>query len=425
MNRPATWLVRALRSAGARGRPDPGFEPVRLLQLELADAAASEPAPADPAYRRARVLVRSHGRPVGAVDTDLTGGELGRSVIKRIHADLDVSGTPDPDVGHDHHEAMPGGLTATVVVATHNRPDQLRGCLDSVFATGYPELEVVVVDNAPSTEETRALVQRSYPGVRYVREDVPGLARAHNRALDLVRTPVVAFTDDDVVVDPGWVRSLVAAFAAGGTDVACVTGLIWPAELETATQASIEGNGAFGKGFARRNYDLRDHRPPDPLFPYTAGRLGSGANMAFRTRVLRETLGGFDPALGAGAGGRGGDDLAAFADVILAGHSLVYEPAAIVHHRHSRQPAAVRAQAFNYGVGLSAYLTRLALRRPAVLVDFARLAPRAVRHLLHGPPAEQPRPRRPRGDLPRQLLGMAVGPWAYARAVRDAGSSRS
>ena len=105
--------------------------------------------------------------------------------------------------------------------------------------------------------------------------------------------------------------------------------------------------------------------------------------MAFRTSVLRE-LGGFDPALGAGSRGRGGDDLAAFVDVILAGYALVYEPAAIVHHHHRRELEAVRAQALDYGAGLSAYLTRLAVRRPSVLVDFVRLGPRAVRHLLTG-----------------------------------------
>jgi GT2 family glycosyltransferase len=322
---------------------------------------------------------------------------------------------------------MPGGLAASVVIATRDRPADLRRCLDSVLATGYPQLEVLVVDNAPGSRATEALVRDEYPGVRYLREDVPGLANAHNWGLAHVTTPVVAFTDDDVVVDRDWVRTLAARFAEGPVvrgragGVACVTGLIWPAELETSAQLLTDTHGGFAKGFESRVFDLDRNRPADPLFPYAAGTLGSGANMAFRTDVLRG-LGGFDPLLGAGSPGRGGDDLAAFAEVILAGYSLVYEPAAVVHHRHRREHEAVSAQALNYGIGLGAYLTRLAVRRPSVLAEFARLAPRGAAHVLSGPakPAEGRRDDYPRRLTLLQVYGMARGPWAYLRGAQAA-----
>ena len=75
------------------------------------------------------------------------------------------------------------------------------------------------------------------------------------------------------------------------------------------------------------------NRAGEPLYPYTAGVFGSGANMAFRADALR-AMGGFDTSLGAGSAALGGDDLAAFFDVIEAGHTLVYEPTAFVRHRH-------------------------------------------------------------------------------------------
>ena len=151
--------------------------------------------------------------------------------------------------------------------------------------------------------------------VRYVREGRPGLARAHNAALPHVTGEVVAFTDDDVEVDPHWLRRLTDGFA--DPRVGCVTGMIFPAEVETPAQAWIEAHAGFGKGFERQVFDLDEHRPDDRLFPFTAGRLGSGANMAFRTSVLLD-LGGFDETLGVGTPARGGDDLAAFYDVIRA-----------------------------------------------------------------------------------------------------------
>ena len=58
--------------------------------------------------------------------------------------------------------------------------------------------------------------------------------------------------------------------------------------------------------------------------------------MAFATDVLRD-LGGFDPALGTGTAASGGDDLAAFFEVLAAGHALVYEPSAVVFHAHRRE----------------------------------------------------------------------------------------
>jgi hypothetical protein len=263
------------------------------------------------------------------------------------------------------------------------------------------------------------MLRRDYPMVTYLREDVAGLARAHNEGLQHVATPVVAFTDDDVVVDRDWVRSLAAHFSSD--QVGCVTGLIWPAELETPAQAMIEAHGGFGKGFTTRTFSLNGSRPDDPLFPYTAGGLGSGANMAFRTDVLRR-LGGFDPALGAGSRARGGDDLAAFLDVVEAGHSLVYDPCAMVHHHHRRDPADVQAQALNYGIGLAAYLTRAVATRPSRLVTFARLAPRAVVHLAAVSSAGDPGPGADRSGrlLLWQLLGLARGPFDYARSVWEA-----
>ena len=49
--------------------------------------------------------------------------------------------------------------------------------------------------------------------MRYVREDRPGLSCARNRGLREARAGIVAFTDDDVRVDPLWVAALVRGFA--------------------------------------------------------------------------------------------------------------------------------------------------------------------------------------------------------------------
>ena len=74
-----------------------------------------------------------------------------------------------------------------------------------------------------------------------------------------------------------------------------------------------------------------------------------------------ETIGGFDDALGTGTRSMGGDDLAALHRAVATGHDLVYEPAAIVFHRHHDNLAALRRQAYGYGAGLTACRRALAL----------------------------------------------------------------
>lgn len=308
----------------------------------------------------------------------------------------------------------------SVIVATCDRPRELSACLGSLAGQTRLAERVVVVDDAPGDGPTEAVASRwarSLP-LRYVAGRRAGLAAAHNRGLREIATPLVAFTDDDVVAAPDWLERLGAAFAdepAAG----CVTGLIRPLELAAPEQRWLEAYARYGKGSRRRVFDLGAHRPADPLFPFAAGTLGSGANMAFRTDVLRE-MGAFDPALGAGTRARGGDDLAAFFETIQRGHRLVYEPGAVVRHRHAHGYPALRQQVFGYGVGLTAYLTKALLERPALAAAAARGLPRALAHVLA--PGSAKNAGRP-ADFPPglarvELLGMLAGPWLYAASRR-------
>ena len=225
------------------------------------------------------------------------------------------------------------------------------------------------------------------------------------------------FVDDDVLVDRLWLRSLVLGFQAA-PGVACVTGMILPAELETPSQVWIEEFGGFDKGFERKIFDLGEYAPPDPLFPYSVGKFGSGASAAFDPTVLR-AIGGFDTALGPATPALGGEDLDAFLQIILAGHRLVYEPRSLVRHHHRREYADLRRTVRGYGVGLAAVLTK-ALMNPKTRSDVLRRAPRGVAYFLN---PSSPKNMRKTPTFPRQLTlfemtGALVGPLAYLRSRR-------
>lgn len=416
-------------------RPPHVRHPVTVVDIDLARPGEfrlpGDTGPVRP-YGRVRALVRVHGRPLGMVSAEDSSGPDGlwraladtaevelAEQLTRLHA----ADRAEPSDGRVRHPALQQAPVITVIVATRDRPEKLRHCLDSLLRSTYPGFEILVVDNAPSDGAAEALVRDDFAGrVRYVRESVAGLARAHNVGLAHARGSVVAFTDDDTLVDPGWLSALAGTFACDPL-IGCVTGLIVPAELETPAQRALERQGGFAKGYLPRGWSMADP-PEDPLFPFTAGRFGSGANMAFRTEVLR-TLGGFDTATGAGTPGRGGDDLLAFFEVLTAGHTLAYQPGAIVWHCHHRTQDAVATQVFGYGAGLGAYLTGALLRNPRRLPALLRRLPRGIRYVLT---RSRDRGADPEAGWSRRLAllevrGMVYGPCGYLRGrLTGAGS---
>jgi GT2 family glycosyltransferase len=404
-------------------------------QASLHEIEISAPLPAIVGDGPAHVLVRLHGRPLGVVEATLTphcfspdrlAGVVGETLGHEVAAHLRADGLPEPEPGVPgavpvHGVATsdacrpqpPDDLAAAVVVTTCAASQSLGRTLAGIQAQSTPPTEIIVVDNRPRTSGAREQLDRLGADVRYVAEPVRGLSRARNAGLAATTAPVVAFTDDDVEVDSRWLEFLLSGFT--DDQVACVTGLILPLELATVAQVWFEQFGGFGKGFARRRFDLTGNQPRDPLFPYAAGVFGSGANSAFRTATLRR-LGGFDEYLGAGTAARGGEDLDIFLSVVRGGHAVVYEPAALLRHAHKRTTAQLRRQVHDYGVGLGAMVTKRVVTQPAERGEIARLVPEGLRRLLDpGSPKNAGKSRHyPRSLTVAELAGFARGPVEYA-----------
>lgn len=256
----------------------------------------------------------------------------------------------------------PANLTypsLTVAICTKDRPDNLARCLKSLLQLqkpakeGSPRFEILVVDNAPSNEQTKEIVA-SLPTVRYTREPLPGLDFARNRALQEARSEILAFLDDDVVVDRNWLDGFMEAWAEN-PDAAAFTGLVLPYELETEAQILFEQGGGFRRGFEKIRYGQA--LPGNSLYPCGSGIFGAGCNMAFRREILLK-LGGFDEALDTGAPLPGGGDLDIFYRTIRAGYPLVYEPQYLVFHQHRREKEKLRHQYWTWGLGFMAFVVK-------------------------------------------------------------------
>lgn len=419
--------------------PETSFRPRRVLAVDLDSGELEYPEPAQPAaHPAARVLVRWLAQPVGVVDVDagdpaVVGAareEAWRRLRPELAAVAELQGVPAPETPADL-ERPPAGPPlppeprplVTVAIASFRNIDSTIDCVRRVLAGSWSPLEVVVVDNDADGGPLDTAFTAAFgaePRVRWVHEPRQGLSFARNAGLAAARGAYVVFTDDDVLVDRHWVARLVDAFDATD-DVAAVSGAILPAEQETQAQSWLEEYGGFHKGFRREIFNLTTHRRDTPLYPYDSGQFGSGANMAFRTDVLR-AMGGFAVDLGAGTPAHGGEDLDILRRVITDGYSVVYEPAALMWHRHRRSMEALRRQMFRYGVGLSATVTKWMLEDTRIALAVARRLPAGARHVL------SPGSRKNAGKtttFPRvltrlELAGMLYGPPAYLRSRRRA-----
>lgn len=398
------------RNAGSQ------FAPIHIAEIDLSEPGCAGDNHPGSEYGGLYCLVRSSGKPIRVVQVPLLDQTAPLAALRNL---LSAGNNLSTGAVSSHVPERPEAALVSIVVATRDRPQRLEICLNSLLRQTHRNTQIVVVDNAPTSNETADLVTSRFSSaerISYLREDLPGLGHAHNQGVRKADGSIIAFTDDDVVVDARWASAIARSFAES-PGAGCVTGLILPAELDTHAQYWTEQHGGFGKGFERRTYDLKSNHPGSRLFPYSPGIFGSGANMAFQRRAL-QSIGGFDPALGAGTPARGGDDLAAFVAIIRKGHQLVYEPGAIVWHHHRRHEAGMRGQAFGYGVGLGAVLTKLIVDEPSVAVHFLQRSPAAAYHLF-SPHSEKNR-RLPH-DYPstlvwRERLGILIGAPAYLRS---------
>jgi GT2 family glycosyltransferase len=300
---------------------------------------------------------------------------------------------------------LPDHVPVSVVVATFDRPDDLRNCLRHLLAqqTCRP-VEIVVVDNHPSSGLTPPLLDE-FPSVVLVSEPRQGLAYARNAGFIASTGDIAIATDDDVTVPPDWLEKLVAPFVRA--DVMVVTGNTIPIELETAPQNIFENYGGLGRGFER--FEVNGDWFERSRGAVQTWNLGATANAAFRANIFTHPqIGLMDEALGPGMPSGVGEDTYLFYKVLKAGFTLVYEPSAYVWHRHRRDFSALRRQIYGYSKGHVAYHLTTLLRDHDL---------RALKHLAADLPVW--RGRQILGALKNRVRGRASYPlWMIALELR-------
>lgn len=228
----------------------------------------------------------------------------------------------------------------SVIVPTRDRPEMLERCLNALRAAVGPDDEIVVVDSA-SRDATGVAGRANAVGARLVRCEQPGVNRARNAGWRAAYSQLLAFVDDDVVVDPTWAD----AFARAAVDhpaAAFITGRTAP--LEPGAHSDVA---------------TKDDSVPATLTRTTRGDLGHGNNLLVRASALA-VIGGWDEAMGVGGRFKSSPETDLYDRLFASGFTGHYEPTALARHDQWRTARELIELDWRYGYGNGARIAKLA-----------------------------------------------------------------
>lgn len=234
----------------------------------------------------------------------------------------------------------------SVIVPTHQRPVELRRCLEAIAALDVPpaRYEIIVVNDGGSDDTERcvaAVAAVTGRQLRSVCQSQAGPARARNTGAAEARGRFLAFTDDDCAPRPDWLNRLQERLIAhpsavvGGRSVNAWTTL----QCSTASQLLID-------------FLYEYHRRGETSVGFFATN-----NLAVSAGAFRDA-GGFDVSFPLAAG----EDREFCERWRCRGGTLVYAEDALVEHAHRLTFGRFVRQHFNYGRGAD-FLRRSRARR--------------------------------------------------------------
>jgi glucosyl-dolichyl phosphate glucuronosyltransferase len=251
-------------------------------------------------------------------------------------------------------------LDATVLIATYNRAallDETLASLARMRVTPTLRWDAIIVDNN-SSDDTRGVVERHMPGfpvrLRYVFEPQQGRSSALNTGIRAADGAVLAFTDDDVRVEDGWLDAASAPLLDGPDAPGYTGGPVRPI-WEVAPPAWLD----LSRGDLWGTIAIQNHGTERFIYEERA-KVPLGANMAVRRDVF-DRIGVFRPDLGR-TGGSGHLVLGQEVPELLlrartAGFRGAYVPEMVVHHHIPARrltPQYFRRWWFGKGVSRSA-----------------------------------------------------------------------
>jgi glycosyltransferase involved in cell wall biosynthesis len=260
-------------------------------------------------------------------------------------------------------------MRVAVIVITRNRSSYIGETFEALTRQDHPDFEILVVDSSTDQEREKTAELAARYGAKYVSEPRRGQALARNTGVSHTSAEIVAFTDDDCVPASNWLSQSLKNFA--DPSVWACTGRVVQHHKEGAANLFEEVAGQdlggdrrvftkqdtfFGIGFLLKNLTkvFAKHMKSGAPIPFG---IGHGSSMIFRSETFKQ-LGNFNIQFGNSAVKYAIEDTELFYRILKSGHTIVYEPAAVVSHKHKLTAEEVFKTRYIYSYTGSALMWR-------------------------------------------------------------------
>jgi len=228
-------------------------------------------------------------------------------------------------------------MLISIIISTRNRHNDILNCLNSILANNYKEFEIIVIDQGDTDKTERIIKKINNPLIKYWRHGVKGLSKGRNFGIKSSSGEIIAFTDDDCLVDKNWLRDILFSFHKNKNIV-----------------------GVFGKVLPYRQYLNKSKICPciflnnkkriidDPDLHWE--NIGFGNNMAFKRKIFNN-LGGFSEWLGLGSIGNSAEDAEFALRALSKNYKILYNPKIKVWHNRWVKGRELKKQKLSYLCG--------------------------------------------------------------------------
>jgi glycosyltransferase involved in cell wall biosynthesis len=258
-------------------------------------------------------------------------------------------------------------MRASVIVCTRNRADSIEPTFTALSQLEGADYEVLAIDNSAGEQQEKTAALAARYNVKYIYEPKRGLNVARNTGIRNASGDVLIFTDDDCLPEKNWLSTTLPNFSDPNV-WACTSRIVQHTregaadlfeevagqDLGETGRLFVPADVRFDAGFILANVTkvFRKHMKSSAPVPFG---VGHGSGMAFRKEVF-EKIGRFDERFGSGAKMGGCDDIEMLYRTLKAGHNVVYEPKAIVRHKHRFAAEDVYHTRFDYSRSAAIFL---------------------------------------------------------------------
>lgn len=227
----------------------------------------------------------------------------------------------------------------SVIIATKNRASHFDNCLNKILKSVEMPLEIIVVDQSTNSKTRKLIFGENIKLIKYFHLNSKGKSKSLNYAISKAKGKIIAFTDDDCLVDKNWIKNINKTFNKHKNISLCFG--------KTLPYKSKQHKKAFCPCTFKKNPDkFGITEKPGPHWE----NVGFGNNMAIKTKVLKK-IGLFKEWLGPGSIGSNAEDAEIINRSLINGYKIGYEPTMLVYHNKWLNEEKKIKQEWSYSCG--------------------------------------------------------------------------